>query len=1142
MKKLLYCAAALATMFFTACQQENLEPAEQGTTVNFSVAVPGEISTKAVADGNNVDELYYAIYKYDETSKDHENGVDNAASIPLASGRVDRTTERPFNVTFDLLADQNYVAIFWAQKKVAEPFYVWPSNGDLRTITFADKKDAEGNWAATANLEDRAAFFRTYEFNTITPQDHVVDLYRPFAQLNLGTTLASLEPKQDGANLDYVIDVEKSQVKVTGLATEFNTISQLGIEDICGKADKVYGETFVFTLNDVITASTITDDTAEREYLTVKDKEGKDVPYEWIAMNYFFATDNCNVKVDYEIVTDKGVVTNTVDNVPVKENFRTNIIGNLLTSKTDFEIVVDPDFEQPDYVWGDEWSHLGNYTYTINEGATAGALMAVLGHADAAAKAAATKAAGPVVTINLSANVEWQTGAGIGSTPLLPEDSPISAVTINGNGKTFTATGKGVGQVRLANGALLTFKNVKVVDLSVSYAETAWEYGYLEFGGNLAFNECEFVNAIMMESENAAFTNCSFNSNHDNEYAVWVNEGNTTFNGCTFAGARGLKVHEAYGSEVASVTVDGCTFSQLTKKPGIALGDLNADTSVTIQNSTFDRCQAGDQGLFIYETDTDVNTFTLFVCKNNVVIPSGDAAVEQEDGTVIVSTAAGLKAAIAAANNDKFTEIKLADGTYTGAFDIDAKSVKIVAINKHQATIDGLVHGLNFAHVTLEGVVLTNATPAASASARHNADYYCLGSYVTDWVIEDCIFNVNNQGKAAGKGAINIYAGRDDYELYDGFEFTVKKTTFNCNGERPIRGKTNSWIEGCTFVDQHRYAIQVQGNSGLVSETVKFVNNTIVDPCKTSEEAYVASVSISKSLLLENAAFIIEGNTDAKFVYDNNDNVKITTCTLNGAPIVAGQCVSIPNVSDAREVKFNAIDGATLVATSGDLTAAINASAAHIVLLPGVYDGTFYMNSNIKVEGQEGAIVHCISLNGAANVTLKNIQFDAAGAKMGCDGNGKAKQYANIITGDSTKKPLLGAHNLVIDGCKFTGTFANGGASIAFTDQNRKSGASGNVTIKNCTFNTVGNYYDIYGHYTGDGSNGYGAFAIEANTFKTVFSQGMPVYLGRYASKTPVVVKGNTFETVASLEDAVYVQDHSTYGVSIDASNNTFAN
>ena len=98
MKKLLYCAAALATMFFTACQQENLEPAEQGTTVNFSVAVPGEISTKAVADGNNVDELYYAIYKYDETSKDHENGVDNAASIPLASGRVDRTTERHFNV------------------------------------------------------------------------------------------------------------------------------------------------------------------------------------------------------------------------------------------------------------------------------------------------------------------------------------------------------------------------------------------------------------------------------------------------------------------------------------------------------------------------------------------------------------------------------------------------------------------------------------------------------------------------------------------------------------------------------------------------------------------------------------------------------------------------------------------------------------------------------------------------------------------------------------------------------------------------------------------------------------------------------------------------------------------------------------
>ena len=50
-----------------------------------------------------------------------------------------------------------------------------------------------------------------------------------------------------------------------------------------------------------------------------------------------------------------------------------------------------------------------------------------------------------------------------------------------------------------------------------------------------------------------------------------------------------------------------------------------------------------------------------------------------------------------------------------------------------------------------------------------------------------------------------------------------------------------------------------------------------------------------------------------------------------------------------------------------------------------------------------------------------------------------------------------------------------------------------------------------------------------------------PIYLGRYASKVPVVVTGNAFETVTSIDYAIYVQDHSNYGVSVDASNNTFA-
>ena len=64
MKKLIKSARALATLLFAAsCQQENLEPAQSDSTVNFSVEVPG-VATKAVGDDvSNINDLVYAVYR-----------------------------------------------------------------------------------------------------------------------------------------------------------------------------------------------------------------------------------------------------------------------------------------------------------------------------------------------------------------------------------------------------------------------------------------------------------------------------------------------------------------------------------------------------------------------------------------------------------------------------------------------------------------------------------------------------------------------------------------------------------------------------------------------------------------------------------------------------------------------------------------------------------------------------------------------------------------------------------------------------------------------------------------------------------------------------------------------------------------------
>lgn len=326
-------------------------------------------------------------------------------------------------------------------------------------------------------------------------------------------------------------------------------------------------------------------------------------------------------------------------------------------------------------------------------------------------------------------------------------------------------------------------------------------------------------------------------------------------------------------------------------------------------------------------------------------------------------------------------------------------------------------------------------------------------------------------------------------------------------GSYEITGNT---VEGATITGYRCLG----GLAGTVQYGVKVDNNTVTNTTITVDQAFIPYVEAPKP--------------------------------ANAGEIV-GRMLSTDGLDDNTYINVT-INNLEIVTTAAEFQAALDAVAndptkANIVVMPGTYEGMFTIKADgTTITGKEGAVVDCINLNGKKNTTLKTITFDAAGAQQGYDGKGNKKQYANIITGDASK-PKTGARNLVIDGCTFTGTFANGGVSIAFTDQNRTSGASGNVTIKNCTFNTVGAYYDIYGYYTGNGSNGYGDFAIVNNTFKSVtHPEGCPVYLGRYASSTPVVVKGNAFETEATLEDAVYVQDHSSYGVSIDASDNTFAN
>ena len=231
------------------------------------------------------------------------------------------------------------------------------------------------------------------------------------------------------------------------------------------------------------------------------------------------------------------------------------------------------------------------------------------------------------IQINVSGTLTYETGSGHNSDKLTKlgtiEELIIVGTTKNAK---FVQTGVGVDGMSVTNGKLI-FNNITIEDTTVyksENGESAWEFCYAEYSGNVEFNNCAIRGEYggIMTNGNAVFSNCEFiaekNGHGGVEYALWVNNGTAELRNCKFSGNRAFKTHEAYGSNVQSVLIDNCEFIKITQKPGLAIGNLDATTEVTIKNSKFYACQPGDNNLYIYESDTNVANFILNL-ENNIV-------------------------------------------------------------------------------------------------------------------------------------------------------------------------------------------------------------------------------------------------------------------------------------------------------------------------------------------------------------------------------------------------------------------------------------------------------------------------------------------------------------------------------------------
>lgn len=313
MKKLfIYLSVAVLGVAAASCQKE-LAVAEGGKgNVSITIQTP-EVATKAIADGMNVNIVHYEIYKNEAGHKNSIEGTATTTGTPLIKGTVPMNAKGA-SLTLNLLQGQEYVGLFWAQVNGQSYYDVT----DLREVKVAYPN--ESNSKTYANDEARAAFCQKKEFTT--GRNVSVVLERPFAQINLGTTIADL-------NDDYKITLEQSSMTVKGVANTF---------DVAAMTAGTTANNVVFSLATVPYAFN------PSETLTANNQT-----WAYAGMNYVLVpNDAATVDVTYSIKTDVGTVTRNVPVVPVKKNYRTNLLGNLLTQETAIEIIVDEKFNTPD--------------------------------------------------------------------------------------------------------------------------------------------------------------------------------------------------------------------------------------------------------------------------------------------------------------------------------------------------------------------------------------------------------------------------------------------------------------------------------------------------------------------------------------------------------------------------------------------------------------------------------------------------------------------------------------------------------------------------------------------------------------------------------------------------------------------------
>lgn len=782
--------AAAGMLLATSCSNDELDVVQSGNEaqVTFSLAAEGGIATRAISDGTGAKKLVYAVYNANgELIKTIAN-TDVNGQIVDNSAFDNGLTE---NVTITLAKGQQYTVAFWAQ------------NPNCTAYTTTDLKNVTIDYAGLNNDETRDAFFKAETFTVTGNTEIDVVLKRPFAQINVGVYQTDWD-----AAVASEIEIEKSKVTIEKAATSINLLTG----EVEGEETVEYG--FATIPTQFTTPETLDVDL---------DKDGTKEKYVYLSMSYILANDATTgyakatlEDLDFTFAPKSGNNINFSEGlnaVPVQRNWRTNIIGKILTGDVTFNITIDP-------IYDGEYNNGEAQPVNINGVYYATIQDAVNNVKDGEVIKVATGTYTEVVKVTGGKNFTLEAAG---------PNVVIAALDHQSNGTPSTVKVKGI-----------TFDN--------SVTTAGWFTGTAPniapcvgaWGGNLTFEDCAFIVAGTSGKETGVMT-------------WWTTENNVmslSFNNCTFEGkddhanARAMQI---YG--YVNMEVNNCSFN--TKKDYtlkyVARNGNIATFSNNIVNNSENFVELGSSAYPGTNYTANINNNTLGNGVNTHIIANNEnqtvnvngnvsviaeGVVKDANGNYIASSNEGITNAI----SDGATTINLTQGNYVIPSSAKGKTLTIigtgtpedvkVAVTKVGTGGENCDYAFDGSTVTFESITITTNSSTYIGYARCNGTYKnCVinGTYTLygDSKFENCTFNVSGD-------VYNIWTWGAPNATFD-------KCTFNSDGKAMLlygTENTNLKIENSVFNDKGgltdlKAAIEIGNDYGKSYTLV--VNNTVVN-------------------------------------------------------------------------------------------------------------------------------------------------------------------------------------------------------------------------------------------------------------------------------------------------------------------------